>query len=126
MLPSMPNSPGMTMTERSGRTTRRSDTATMVRCMRSTHCVIGRSCRTSVPRNTRISTLTPWPFASGLAWAERPAQVFHRRNEGLDVVLVVIEMKARANIVIAVRRDDVTLHELFGQSAAVTRRHGDG
>src|SRR5277367_1030114 len=137
MLPSMPSSPGMTMTERSGRTTRRSDTAIMVRCMRSMHSAIGRSCRTSLPRKTRISTLTP--LAAGvramhaseapsniLTWVERSAQVFHCRNEGLDVVIVVIEVKACPDIIVTVRSDDVTLHELLGQSAAVARRHGDG
>src|SRR5882724_4602401 len=137
MLPIMPRSPGMTMTDRSGRTTRRSDTAIMVRCMRSTHAVIGRRRRTSAPRKTRISTLTPWPLAPGrrtrrvppggiLAWAEGSAQVFHCRNERLHVVLVVVEMKARPDIVIAVRGNDVPFHELLGQTPAVARRHGDG
>src|ERR1700685_4239275 len=121
MLPSMPRSPGMTMTERSGRTTRRSDTAIMVRCMSSTHSGIGSRCRTSVPRTTRISTSTP-----GLAGAVRSAQVLHRPDEGLHIVLVVVEVEARPDIVVAVRGDDVALHEFLGESAAVARRNGHG
>jgi len=51
----MPISPGMAMIERKGSTTRRSDTVIMVRCMRSMHSAMGRSCRTSPARKTRIS-----------------------------------------------------------------------
>src|SRR5258708_34967578 len=116
-MPIMPRSPGITRIDRSGRTTRPSETAIMVRCIRSMHSAIGSNWRTSGPRSSRISML---------AGSERGAQLFHRSNEGFDIIVIVVEMKAGAHIVIAVRRNDVMLHQLRGQPRAVARGHGHG
>src|SRR5260370_25867317 len=80
-------------------------------------CLLGRS----RPDHARTACRS-----SILAWAERSAQIFHCRDEGLHVVLVVVEVKARPDILIAVRGDDVPPPELLRQPAAVARRHGDG
>ena len=50
-------SPGITRTERSGRTTRPAETALIVRCMRSMHSPMGNKECTSAARRIRISTV---------------------------------------------------------------------
>ncbi len=52
-----PQVAGMTRTERSGNTTRPSETALIVRCMRSMHSPMGSKEWTSAERRIRISTV---------------------------------------------------------------------
>src|SRR3984957_14273298 len=117
IIPIIPRSPGITRIDRSGNTTLPSETAIMVRCIRSMHSPIANNWRTSAPRSTRISIL---------AWPEGTVQLLHYRYEGLDIVLIVIEMKAGSDIVVAMGGNDVMVHQLRGQPARVGRRHGNG
>src|ERR1700761_5947871 len=118
----MPRSPGIAITDRNGRTTRPSETALIVRCIRSTHSAIGNKACTSAERRIRISTVvsSSAPRRGGSAGAEVAAQVFHGRNEGFYVGFVVVEMKTRPEVGVTVGGHDVATHECLRESAAVT------
>src|ERR1700737_2444993 len=113
MFPSLPRSPGMAITERSGSTTRPSETALIVRCIRSMHSPMGNKACTSAARRIRISTVVSSADSAG---AEVAAQVFHGRNEGFYVGFIVIEMKTRPEIGVAVGGHDVATHERLRES----------
>src|SRR5579862_3687328 len=56
---------------------------------------------------------------------EARSQLRERRDEGLDIAVVVVEVKARTHIVITVRGHDARLHELGRELHAVARAHRD-
>src|ERR1700733_4228760 len=116
-MPIMPRSPGITRIDRNGNTTRPSETAIMVLRIKAMHSAMGSNLRTSGPRNTRISIS---------AGSQRTAQLLHCRDEGLDVIVIVIEMETRADVIVAVRSHDVVLHQFRRQARAVPRLHSHG
>src|SRR6185503_7425036 len=57
--------------------------------------------------------------------AELRTQLAQRFDEDVDVLVVVVEVKADAQVVITIGRDDAAPHQFLGQRAARSRRHAD-
>jgi hypothetical protein len=52
--------------------------------------------------------------------------LLHRCYEGLNVVVVIVKVKAGSDIVIAVGRNNIVLHQLRLQAGGIARWHGNG